>query len=214
MNLLSTLGSFLIAVSFLIWVYNVVRSRKNPHAGADPWDGRTLEWATSSPPPVHNFDVEPTAGHLDEWWHEKYDENEDGRPVRREHFTYLSEVDEASLSRGGRQPVGVDVSAIHLPSPSYWPIVMALGLPLVSYGLLYTYWLSGLGALLIIGGIVGMGLEPSVDPEAGHDDHDDHDPGHEPDDGEEAELVSVGAGDAAGEPDKTGTATTTEGEPT
>ncbi len=200
MNLLETIGSFLIALSFLVWVYNVVRSRKNPHAGADPWDGRTLEWATSSPPPVHNFDVEPTVGHLDEWWHRKYDEDESGRPVRREHYEFLSAVDEVSLGRGGREPQ-VDTSSIHLPSPSYWPIVIALGLPLISYGLLYTYWLSALGGIIVVGGVVGLGLEPSVDPEAGHDDH-GHDDGHGPGPGtdatgEEAELVGVGAGDGA-----------------
>ncbi|MBA2437229.1 MAG: cytochrome c oxidase subunit I [Acidimicrobiia bacterium] len=198
MNLLSTIGSFLIGVSFLVWVYNVVRSRHNPHAGADPWDGRTLEWATSSPPPVHNFDVEPTVGHLDEWWHQKYGEDDRGRPVRRENFTYLSTVDEASLARGGRNPV-VDTSKIHLPSPSYWPIIIALGLPLIGYGLIYTYWLAALGGLILIAGIVGMGLEPSVDPEAGHDHHDDHHHGPEPDAGSEGELVTVGAGGDGGE---------------
>ena len=127
--------------------------------------------------------------------------------MRREHFSYLSEVDEPSLARGGRQPVGVDVSKIHLPSPSYWPIVIALGLPLVAYGLLYTYWLSALGGLLIIAGVVGMGLEPSVDPEAGHVDHDEHGPGPEPGDSDGAELVGVGAGDGADAGSATGTAT-------
>jgi hypothetical protein len=33
--------------------------RKEPDAGDDPWDGNTLEWATTSPPPPYNFDVLP-----------------------------------------------------------------------------------------------------------------------------------------------------------
>ncbi len=193
MNLLSTIGSFVIAVSFLVWIFNVVRSRKNPHAGADPWDARTLEWATSSPPPVHNFDVEPTAEHLDQWWHLKYGEDERGRLVRRKDFTYLSQVDEPSLAAGGRQPA-VDTGSIHLPSPSYWPLVIAVGLPLIGWGLIYTYWLSGLGGVILFAGIFGLGLEPSVDPEAAHGE--EHDPGHDDDAPEPAgagELVESGA---------------------
>ncbi|HEV2767012.1 MAG TPA: cytochrome c oxidase subunit I [Acidimicrobiales bacterium] len=190
MNLLETIGSFLIAISFLMWVYNVAVSRKNPHAGADPWDGRTLEWAISSPPPAHNFDVEPTVEHLDDWWHRKYSEDEHGRPVRRERFTYLSRVDEESRRAGGDEP-DVDVSAIHLPSPSYWPIFLAIGLPLIAYGLIFTYWLAALGGLVIIAGAFGLGLEPSVDPDAGHGDHGDHGPD---DEGHDQELAEVGAG--------------------
>src|SRR5215210_1744817 len=82
-NLLASIGAFLIAASFLVFVFNVVRSRNNVTADPDPWDARTLEWATSSPPPVHNFDVEPTVTHLDEWWHRKYAEDEEGRLNRR-----------------------------------------------------------------------------------------------------------------------------------
>jgi cytochrome c oxidase subunit 1 len=56
LNLLSTAGSLLIAVAVLIFVWNFVTSlRLGPPAGDDPWGGHTLEWATSSPPPHHNF---------------------------------------------------------------------------------------------------------------------------------------------------------------
>jgi heme/copper-type cytochrome/quinol oxidase subunit 1 len=41
----------------LVLVFNLVRSlRRGAVAGDDPWEGYTLEWATSSPPPSHNFD--------------------------------------------------------------------------------------------------------------------------------------------------------------
>jgi cytochrome c oxidase subunit 1 len=56
LNVLSTVGSGIIAVSVVIFVYNFLRSiRKGEPAGDDPWQGNTLEWATSSPPPHHNF---------------------------------------------------------------------------------------------------------------------------------------------------------------
>ena len=52
MNLISTLGAFLIAASMVPFVVNVVTSLMNGEkAGDDPWEGNTLEWATTSPPP-------------------------------------------------------------------------------------------------------------------------------------------------------------------
>ncbi len=59
-NLISTVGSFILATGILLTVYNVVRSlRKGAVAGPDPWKGNTLEWFTPSPPPVNNFDIVP-----------------------------------------------------------------------------------------------------------------------------------------------------------
>jgi cytochrome c oxidase subunit I len=55
-NLISTIGAFLIAASVVTFIINFIRSvRKGETAGDDPWNGHTLEWATSSPPPHHNF---------------------------------------------------------------------------------------------------------------------------------------------------------------
>lgn len=60
LNMISTAGSLLLAVSVLIFLINVVlSSRRGPPAGPNPWDAGTLEWATSSPPPPHNFDLVP-----------------------------------------------------------------------------------------------------------------------------------------------------------
>jgi heme/copper-type cytochrome/quinol oxidase subunit 1 len=57
-NFIITLSSFLIAFSVLIFFINVIRSWNHGEiAGGDPWEANTLEWATSSPPPPHNFDT-------------------------------------------------------------------------------------------------------------------------------------------------------------
>jgi cytochrome c oxidase subunit 1 len=59
-NLISTIGSFILATGMLMTMFNAVRSIKNGKiAGPDPWKGNTLEWFIPSPPPVNNFDTVP-----------------------------------------------------------------------------------------------------------------------------------------------------------
>ena len=57
MNTISTIGSFLLGASTLPFLYNVMKSMRGPKVTTDdPWGyGRSLEWATSCPPPRHNF---------------------------------------------------------------------------------------------------------------------------------------------------------------
>jgi cytochrome c oxidase subunit I len=58
LNRISTIGAFLLGASVLPFLWNAWRSLRGhgPVAGDNPWGGHTLEWATSSPPPAHNFD--------------------------------------------------------------------------------------------------------------------------------------------------------------
>jgi cytochrome c oxidase subunit I len=59
-NLISSIGSGILAIGVLLTVVNLVRSLKSGAlAGPDPWKGNTLEWFTPSPPPENNFDVIP-----------------------------------------------------------------------------------------------------------------------------------------------------------
>jgi cytochrome c oxidase subunit 1 len=59
-NLVSTIGAFILAVGILLTLINVIHSiRHGKRAGNDPWQGNTLEWFTTSPPPPNNFDVVP-----------------------------------------------------------------------------------------------------------------------------------------------------------
>jgi cytochrome c oxidase subunit 1 len=60
LNMLSTSGSYILGVAMLPFLWNVwISWRHGERVGANPWDAGTLEWATTSPPPEHNFDFLP-----------------------------------------------------------------------------------------------------------------------------------------------------------
>jgi cytochrome c oxidase subunit 1/cytochrome c oxidase subunit I+III len=60
LNMASTVGAFVMGLAALVLVVNVARSvRLGKQAGDNPWNAWTLEWATPSPPPEHNFDAVP-----------------------------------------------------------------------------------------------------------------------------------------------------------
>ncbi len=60
LNLLSSIGAYILGAAMLPFLWNVWRSlRHGERVGANPWGAGTLEWATSSPPPEHNFDSLP-----------------------------------------------------------------------------------------------------------------------------------------------------------
>ncbi|MGI9624544.1 MAG: cytochrome c oxidase subunit I [Acidimicrobiales bacterium] len=173
-NMASTIGAFLIATATALFVANIIASRRafklgrTPVPGPDPWGARSLEWMTASPVPEHNFDEVIVVERQDEFWHRKWGRDEDGRVVRR-----------ATSEEVAQDGSNTDV---HLPSPSYFPLIAALGLPIIGYGLIYNLWLCLIGGLLVGGGIYGWALEPADDPNVAHD-HDHDDDGDDDDDG-------------------------------
>ena len=153
-NLVATIGAFTIAVSILVFMWNVVRSiARGEKAPADPWDGRTLEWTIPSPPPHYNFREIPVVKARDDFWHRKYTEDESGKPV--------PVVAGASVEEEHDD----DHGDIHMPDPSYYPILGAAGMPLIGYGLIL-HWAWALpGVLLLIAGLFGWSLEPVAEEE-------------------------------------------------
>ncbi len=82
MNLLASIGAFLIGVSVMVFMYNVIYSLKNGQkAGDDPWDAFTLEWDTTSPPKKYNFLEIPVVRSRRPFYDKKYPEVADWRQV-------------------------------------------------------------------------------------------------------------------------------------
>ncbi len=69
LNLISSAGGLLSAIATLVFLVNIAVSlRRGRRAGDNPWDAWTLEWATTSPPPPHNFDrLPPIRGRRPLW---------------------------------------------------------------------------------------------------------------------------------------------------
>jgi heme/copper-type cytochrome/quinol oxidase subunit 1 len=68
-NLISSLSGYVLALGILVFFTNLIVSlRRGKPAGDDPWGGATLEWATSSPPPPHNFERIPPVRSITPLW--------------------------------------------------------------------------------------------------------------------------------------------------
>ncbi|MGM0940961.1 MAG: cytochrome c oxidase subunit I [Bacillota bacterium] len=112
-NLVSTIGALLMGVGGLLFVINIIyTSVKGEKAPADPWDGRTLEWAIPSPPPFYNFKQTPLVRGLDPLWIEKT---------------------EGKGEMTAAEPLG----DIHMPDGSILPFIMSLGFFIAGFGFIY-----------------------------------------------------------------------------
>jgi len=178
-NVAVTVGAFIIALGVLVFMYNwYVSKRRGELSGLDPWDARTIEWTIPNPTPEYNFATAPVVTRLDHFWHLKYDEDDEGRPVRKPDADRVI----ADLEYDGLNPS----QPIHLPAPSYFPMLMAIGIPVIAYGIIYHEALWGklaiaVGAIISLSALIGWGIEPLEEPMEAHE--------------EELDLGSAGAAD-------------------
>ncbi len=105
LNLVTSIGSFVLGVGVLLFVVNVWKSlRAGAPAGPNPWDASTLEWSTPSPPPPYNFAVIPTVASRHPLWENRLDEEE-----------ARSSIDRGMLLAAGKETIGTSAS---MPSPT------------------------------------------------------------------------------------------------
>ena len=142
LNLLSTVGYFIIFLGFVTFAISIVRAvRGGSRAGHDPWDAPGLEWTISSPPPAYNFAEIPVVEGKDQYWISKERAKAAGLPAPQ-------------------AEAHVDPRTIHMPSPSYWPIWIAVGTALIGGGILSHYAMSFVGGAIAFIGTIGWSNEP------------------------------------------------------
>ena len=150
-NLLSPVGAFLIAISMVVMILNWVRTmRHGKIAGNDPWDAPTLEWSIPSPPPVYNFARIPVVASRRPFWDQKYGGVGMHEPVH-------------GGSNGGHGDGDEHAEHIHMPNPSYFPVIVAVGFLMLAAGLMIPPFpvVSALGLLVMFVGIYGWAFEPA-----------------------------------------------------
>jgi cytochrome c oxidase subunit 1 len=145
-NLVATLSAFVLGISVLVLVINIVRSlRHGAIAGSDPWDARTLEWWTPSPPPAYNFARLPIVGARDPFWILKY-----GR--RRPAGAAAADTQRPALAAAPPDP-------FHMPAPSVFPLVLAGGLLLTAVGAITRLAIVVIGVSVVLLAVIGMAFE-------------------------------------------------------
>lgn len=143
-NFLSSIGSYMLAVGIVFFVITLLESvfagRK---AGADPWgDGRTLEWTTPSPVPAYNFARLPLVRGRDPLWMEKHSGNGKVQPAS----------EELDHTRHG--------NVVHMPSPSFAPAIVSLGLFIAGFGgVLRSVPVALVGAAVVVLGTLVWAFE-------------------------------------------------------
>ena len=129
---IAALGAVMIAggiAAFLIQIAVSVRNRnKLRDTTGDPWDARTLEWATSSPPPDYNFAFTPVIYDRDAWW---------------------------DMKQNGYQRPQMGFRSIHMPKNTGAGIILAglsvvLGVTLIWY----IWWLAAVSFVALIGSAI------------------------------------------------------------
>jgi cytochrome c oxidase subunit 1 len=137
LNLLATAGAFVIALSVLLFIVNVVRShRHGAPAGANPWGADTLEWSVSSPPPAANFELVPVVHGRHPLWQEA---------ARPSHVTGLAN-DYREVLITSVADAAVD-HRLWLPSSTPWPFLAAVATTILFVGSIFTPWAVVWGAV-------------------------------------------------------------------
>ncbi len=136
LNMLETIGAFIQALAVLIFAWNLVRSwKRGEPAGDNPWNAHTLEWATTSPPPVHNFAALPHVHSREPMWDER-----------------------DAVVAAAQKPLD---RPVEMPAPSYWPILTAAGIATTFILFMTHLWwapLIGLGITALM--VMNWAYEP------------------------------------------------------
>lgn len=144
--IVAALGSLLILIGVLFQVLQLVYSYMNREKlrdkTGDPWNGRTLEWATSSPAPEYNFAFTPKVTDIDQFWIDKKNHKEIG-PIHPHELNYED---------------------IHMPKNTIWGFVLAIISGVFGFAMIWHMWLvAGVSFAAIILGVIVKSFDLNVD---------------------------------------------------
>jgi len=151
LNMITSVGSFVLAVGILLFLVNVLKSLKSGvPAGNNPWDAPTLEWAIPSPPPPYNFAVIPTVASRHPLWEGRL--GDEG---------VLSSIQRGMLLEEGKETIATTAldaepdMVMEMPEDSYAPLLLAIATSVVFVGLLLKLWIvAGVGAALTVVAVI------------------------------------------------------------
>jgi cytochrome c oxidase subunit 1 len=173
-NMVETIGAFIIALGTLIFTVNLFTAwKRGKVAGPNPWGAATLEWSMPSPPPVYNFREVPVVHSRMPLWegdptrdagipHGRVEEETEHVKIAGTEIAQMRDPDDEN--RMSAHDLG-----IHLPPPSFWPVVLAAGMTLVFVGLIFRqaegfwhnlWWLMIVGVAITVVSIYSWVFEP------------------------------------------------------
>ncbi|WEG13035.1 cytochrome aa3 quinol oxidase subunit I [Pullulanibacillus sp. KACC 23026] len=144
LNFIETIGAFLMGIGFIVMVWMIIYSARHGERDVtgDPWDGRTMEWMTSSPAPEYNFATLPDMSGIDRFWYMKQEKG--------------------AVEKWRKQKI----EEIHMPDNSGRPFIMCVLFFIAGFGLCFEWiWLAIVG---LAGILLFMVLRSLFDPDEGH----------------------------------------------
>lgn len=151
LNLLSSVGSFIMAAGIAMLILDVlVHFKFGRKAGLNPWNADTLEWGTGTPPTSYNFASIPRIDTRHPLW-ERSDLPAD---IAQGKFGLTS------ISHGRRELYGTDAitgklkEVMHIPSHSWWPLLAAAALAALCISLLVRAYPVAIGAAVVAAGVL------------------------------------------------------------
>jgi cytochrome c oxidase subunit I+III len=146
-NMIISIGAFLFAFGLLLFFINIWRgARTGRIAGPNPWDGPTLEWAISSPPPVYNFAVIPLVASRHPLWEERLGDTDE-----RSQFAEGFLLDQGKETLAVTPLDGEPDVILKMPGDSWLPFCLSVSLmPLFGGLLAHSVVLAAIGALAVL----------------------------------------------------------------
>ena len=143
-NLVSSIGSFVMAIGFFLLLLDLVLSAFiGRRSVRNPWGAPTLEWAQATPPPLYNFASQPRVTDREPMWSD---------PELAARMAagggYLGSIDVQEQQSLGTDPLSAEPThVIRLPRPDWRPLACGLAVGSVFMALLFkVYWLAPVGA--------------------------------------------------------------------